>query len=235
VVLSTGSELVDVGGHLGPGQIFDSNSRALAAAAREAGAEVERVGLVHDDPDLLAATLDRALEHADALVTSGGVSVGAYDVVKQVLAGLGSIRFERVAMQPGMPQGFGLLRDVPVFTLPGNPVSALVSFEVFVRPALRTLLGHADLDRETVTAEVVEPLRSPPGKRSFLRVRLERAAGGGWRALPAGQQGSHQLSALAAANGLLVVPEDLTAVVAGSALPVMVLDAPAGDGPGARP
>jgi molybdopterin molybdotransferase len=131
VVVSTGSELTDVGSPLAPGRIYDTNSLALTAAAQEAGASPYRVGIVPDDPRKLAATLEDQLVRADVLVTSGGVSVGAYDVVKQVLSQLGTVGFDKVAMQPGMPQGFGTIGpdSTPVFGLPGNPVSALVSFE----------------------------------------------------------------------------------------------------------
>lgn len=222
-VLSTGSELVAAGRPLRPGQIADSNSHALTAAARAAGAVVHRVGLVPDDAPLLLRMIEEQLDRVDALVTSGGVSVGAYDIVRQVLTGLGTVAFERVAMQPGMPQGFGVLRGVPVFTLPGNPVSALVSFEVFVRPALRRLRGLPAEPTGRLQVEVGAPLRSPAGKRSFLRVLVDRRDDGTPLARPAGGQGSHQLAALAAADALLVVPEDVTDVAPGmrlAALPI---------------
>ncbi|HMA45702.1 MAG TPA: gephyrin-like molybdotransferase Glp [Frankiaceae bacterium] len=222
-VLSTGSELVAAGRPLLPGRVADSNGHALAAAARQAGALAHRVGPVPDDAPLLLRLVEEQLDRVDALVTSGGVSVGAYDVVKQVLAGLGTVAFGRVAMQPGMPQGFGVLRGVPVFTLPGNPVSALVSFEVFVRPALRRMRGLPAAPPGEGQVEVGAALRSPAGKRSFLRVVVERHDDGGLLARPAGGQGSHQLAALAAADALLVVPEDVTDVVAGmrlAALPI---------------
>ena len=134
-----------------------------------------RVGIVPDDPRALAATLEDQLVRADVLVTSGGVSVGAYDVVKEVLSRLGTVSFDKVAMQPGMPQGFGTIGpdSTPVFGLPGNPVSALVSFEAFVRPALRTMLGATPVERPRVRAITTEALTSPPCKRSFLRVHLE--------------------------------------------------------------
>ncbi len=137
VIVSTGTELVNTGDPLGPGQLPDSNSHMLAAACREAGAIAYRVGLVRDDPALLLQTLEDHLIRADMLLTSGGVSVGAYDVVKEVLTRLGTVAFDKVAMQPGMPQGFGTLgpERIPIVTLPGNPVSAMVSFEVFVRPS----------------------------------------------------------------------------------------------------
>jgi molybdopterin molybdotransferase len=226
VVLSTGSELVETGEPLAPGQIPDSNSHMLLAACREAGAMAYRVGMVPDDPAVLLETLEDHLIRADLLLTTGGVSVGAYDVVKEVLSRLGTVTFEKVAMQPGMPQGFGTLGadDVPIFTLPGNPVSALVSFEVFVRPALRRMLGTETVLRPQVRVEAADPFRSPPGKRSFLRVVVSREADGRLVARAAGGQGSHMLTAMAAANALMVVPEDMTAVEAGTVLPALLLE-----------
>ncbi len=192
VVLSTGSELVDPGSPLSYGKIYDSNSALLTAAAREAGAIAFRVGIVPDDPGLLLNTLEDQLIRADVVVTSGGVSVGAYDVVKEVLTRVGTVQFDKVAMQPGMPQGFGVIGpdETPFFGLPGNPVSSYVSFEVFVRPALRRMIGVEPLTRPIVRARLSEPLRSPPGKRSYLRAWLSVEQGAyvvhqvGWLQLP---------------------------------------------------
>jgi len=225
VVVSTGSELVDPGMPLGPGRIPDSNSLALTAAAVEAGAQAYRVGIVPDDPARLLDTLEDQLVRADVLVTSGGVSVGAYDVVKEVLSRLGTVQFDKVAMQPGMPQGFGTLGpdSTPVFALPGNPVSAMVSFEVFVRPALRRMIGSLPLERPRVTAVCTEELASPRGKRSFLRVHLENR-GGQQVATPVSGSGSHLLAGLARANALLVVPEEVERIGPGDAVDVMVLE-----------
>lgn len=225
VVVSTGSELVEAGEPIGPGQIVDSNSYALTAAAREAGADSYRVGIVPDDPRALLETLEDQLIRADVVVTSGGVSVGAHDVVKEVLGRLGTVRFERVAMQPGMPQGFGTIgpNAVPIFTLPGNPVSALVSFEVFVRPALRRMLGAEPLFRPRVRATTTVPMRAPAGKRQFARARLE-VRDGAYVVTPVGGSGSHLLAGMAAANALAVVPEDVTEVPAGSPVAVMMLE-----------
>jgi molybdopterin molybdotransferase len=224
-VMSTGSELVDVGERIGPGQIVDSNSHAVAAAGREAGAEVLRLTGVADSPALFEAALRAALPQADVLVTTGGVSVGAHDVVKAVLAATGEVRFEQLAMQPGRPQGFGVIDGVPVFTLPGNPVSALVSFELFVRPALRAMRGLVGTGRPQVVVTATETLFSPPGRRSFLRVLVWREPDHGLVARSAGGQGSHHLSAAAGANGLLVVPEDVTEVTPGTQLPAILLPA----------
>ncbi|MCA1713319.1 MAG: molybdopterin molybdotransferase MoeA [Actinobacteria bacterium] len=225
VVVSTGSELVEPGEPVGPGQIQDSNSPALTAAALEAGAIAYRVGIVPDDPRRLADTLEDQLVRADILVTSGGVSVGAYDVVKEVLSRLGTVSFDKVAMQPGMPQGFGTIGPdrTPVFGLPGNPVSALVSFETFVRPAIRTMLGAVPIERPRVTAISDVRLDSPPGKRSFLRVALE-VRNGAYHVSPVSGAGSHLLAGMARANALAVVPEDVTRVEAGQSVEVVVLE-----------
>jgi molybdopterin molybdotransferase len=225
VVLSTGTELVEPGEPLGPGLVADSNSPALTAAAVEAGAIAYRVGLVPDDPRQLADAVEDQLVRADLVVTSGGVSVGAYDVVRDVLGRLGTVSFDRVAMQPGMPQGFGTIGPdrTPVFALPGNPVSALVSFECFVRPAIRTMLGAVPVERPRVTARALEPLTSPPGKRSFVRVQLE-VRDGVYVVAPVSGPGSHLLAGLTRANALAVVPEDVERLEAGSAVEVLVLE-----------
>jgi molybdopterin molybdotransferase len=226
VIVSTGTELVSTGDPLGPGQIPDSNSHMLAAACREAGAIAYRVGLVRDDPALLLQTLEDHLIRADMLLTSGGVSVGAYDVVKEVLTRLGTVGFDKVAMQPGMPQGFGTLgpEHIPIVTLPGNPVSAMVSFEVFVRPAIRRMLGASVLLRPQVTVQAGEEFRSPEGKRSFLRAIVERHPTGRLTARLAGAQGSHQMAALAACNALLMIPEEQTRVEPGGSVLALLLE-----------
>ena len=225
VVVSTGSELVEPGTPLSPGQIPDSNSLALTAASIEAGAIAYRVGIIPDDPRRLLATLEDQLVRADVLVTSGGVSVGAYDVVKEVLSRLGTVGFSKVAMQPGMPQGFGTIGpdSTPVFGLPGNPVSALVSFEAFVRPALRRMLGVEQVERPRVSAVTTTELTSPAGKRSFLRVWLE-VLDGAYVISAVSGAGSHLMAGMARANALAVVPEDVERVPAGSPVQVMLLE-----------
>ncbi|MEO3807231.1 gephyrin-like molybdotransferase Glp [Nonomuraea sp. B1E8] len=221
VVLSTGAELAEPGSPLAPGQIWESNSYTLTAAVRESGAEGYRAGSVADDPAELLDRLDTHLMRADAIITSGGVSMGAYEPVKEALSPLGTVRFEKVAMQPGMPQGFGVLGDdqVPIFALPGNPVSSFVSFVLFVRPALDKMRGLPSGMPELVTARAAGPLRSPSGRRSFLRGVL--APDGTVR--PVHGQGSHQLAALAAADALIVVPEEVTEVAAGATVEVIKL------------
>ena len=227
VVLSTGSELVDAGGQLSPGMIFDSNSPALAAAVQEAGAIAYRIGIVPDDPKALSDVIEDQLVRADVIVTSGGVSVGAYDVVKEVLGQMGTMRFDRVAMQPGMPQGFGTIGPdrTPVFGLPGNPVSALVSFEVFVRPALRRLLGATPVERPRIDARTTAVLTSPPGKQSFVRVLLALGPDG-YTVTPVSGAGSHLLAGMARANGLAVVPAEVERVEVGQVLQTLVLERP---------
>jgi len=225
VVISTGTELVEPGTPPGPGQVVDANGYALAAAAYEAGAVPYRVGIVADDPRRLTEVIEDHLIQADVVVTSAGVSVGAYDVVKDVLGRLGDVTFARVAMQPGMPQAFGTIGPdaTPVFGLPGNPVSALVSFEVFVRPALRRMLGAEPLGRPQVLAAMATAITSPPGKRQYVRVRVEHD-GSSWVAAPIGGSGSHLLAPMAVANGLAVVPESVTAVAAGQTLTTWLLE-----------
>ena len=224
VVISTGSELVEPGRPPSFGKVSDSNSYALTAAVLDVGAVAYRVGIVEDDARALMSTLEDQLVRADMVVTSGGVSAGAYDTVKEVLSRLGTVDFDSVAMQPGMPQGFGTIGDgTPIFTLPGNPVSSYVSFEVFVRPVLRKMLGEPQLHRASVTARVEQGWSSPEGKRQFVRVDLRREADGPV-ARPVGGHGSHLVADLAAANALAVVPEHVTEVAAGDTLRCMVLE-----------
>jgi molybdopterin molybdotransferase len=225
VIISTGSELVEPGSPTEPGQIHESNSYLLTTAAREAGALAFRVGIVPDDDRSLMNAIEDQLIRADLVLTSGGVSVGAYDVVKEVLSRLGTVRFDRVAMQPGKPQGFGTVGpdSTPIITLPGNPVSSYVSFEVFVRPVIRRMLGVEPLHRPVVRASCLEPLTSQRGKRQYLRAWLD-VADGRYVVRPVGGPGSHLVRGLAHANALLVVPEDVTEVPAGGPVEVMVLE-----------
>ncbi|MFF0586253.1 gephyrin-like molybdotransferase Glp [Streptomyces sp. NPDC003781] len=229
VVLSTGSELVQPDEQLAAGQIYDSNSFALTAAARDAGAIAYRVGAVADDAETLRSTIEDQLVRADLMVTTGGVSVGAYDVVKEALAHVGDedepgsgVDFRKLAMQPGKPQGFGSIGPdhTPLLALPGNPVSSYVSFELFVRPAIRTLMGLPDVHRPTVTASLAadKALTSPKGRRQFLRG--SHADGS---VTPVGGSGSHLVAALAHANALIVVPEDTESVEPGTRVEVVLL------------
>lgn len=226
VVLSTGSELTPPGAELEVGRIYDANGYGLVAAAQELGAVARHGGIVPDVEDAVLAALHDALADTDVVVTSGGVSAGAYDTVKAVLRGLGTVRFEKVAMQPGMPQGFGVLGpdEIPIFTLPGNPVSSLVSFEVFVRPVLRKLSGERSLHRPTVTALAGAAWGSPAGKRQFVRAVLATRDDGVQVVTPVGGQGSHLVADLAEATCLAVVPEEVTEVEIGRPLTCLVLE-----------
>jgi molybdopterin molybdotransferase len=223
-VLSTGNELAAPGTPVTRGQIWESNSFMLASAARQAGAVAARQASVPDDPAKVLAVIEDAAGRADLLVTSGGVSMGGeHDVVKAALEKLGTVGFRKVAMQPGMPQGFGMVgaASTPIMTLPGNPVSAYVSFQLFVRPALRALQGKASGHQRTARAVLTAPLRSPRDKRSFLRGVL---ADDGTEVTPLSGQASHQLAALARANALIVVPEQVVAMQEGDVAEVICLD-----------
>jgi molybdopterin molybdotransferase len=256
VVLSTGNELAEPGTPIVPGRIWDSNSFMLVAAAREAGCAAYRHAIVPDNPDEVLPAIEDQLVRADLMITTGGVSMGGeHDVVKAALQQLGTIAFRKVAMQPGMPQGFGTIavtpavieqetkrrrfrRDsydtetesaevsaskheqVPIFTLPGNPVSAYVSFQVFARPAIGALQAYDGMSLEQVQAEVTGPLRSPPGRRSYLRGVLDRARG---QVTPLTGQDSHQVATLGKANALVIVPEWVVQLDAGETADVLVL------------
>jgi molybdopterin molybdotransferase len=224
MVVSTGDELVDPGEPLGPGQIRDSNSWLLVAQVRSAGADALRCDKLRDDPVALRRGFALAAAEGDLVLTSGGVSVGERDYTKQVLATLGDVRSFKVAMQPGMPQAFGVAAGTPLYGLPGNPVSCFVVFETLVRPGLRRLAGHPDdrLDRPRVVARLGEPVRSPAGKVSFLRVRLE-VGDEGLVATLTGSQGSGVLSSCVAADGLAVVPAEHRELPAGAAVQVVLL------------
>lgn len=229
-IVSTGNELVDIAAPLAPGKIRDSNSFMLTAMARETGSLPHRGPIVGDDRRELSEAFMGALTNADLLVTSGGVSAGRYDLVKEVLAQLGDIEFRKVGMQPGMPQAFGFLnadspQAIPCFALPGNPVSAYVSFEIFVRPALRRMQGRADLNRPRVSALLEESVSSPPHKVSFLRVKLRRD-GPQWLAKLTGPQGSQLLHSAVAADGLAEVPAERTQLAAGETVVVHLLVGP---------
>jgi molybdopterin molybdotransferase len=222
-VMSTGNELIEPGQPVSPGQIWESNSRMLAGAAQQAGCLARRHPIVPDDKAAVLAAIEDALADADLLVTTGGVSMGGeHDVVKAALADLGTVTFRKIAMQPGMPQGFGVVgpAGTPIFTLPGNPVSAYVSFQLFVRPAVGVLQGiHPErlaADRATLAA----PVRSPAGRRSYLRGVLDASAG---TVAPVSGQSSHQLAALARANALIVVPDSVTEMPEGAEVDVLVL------------
>ncbi|WP_248580379.1 gephyrin-like molybdotransferase Glp [Nocardioides sp. InS609-2] len=225
VVISTGSELREPGTQLGHDSIYDGNSYLLAAAVRREGAIAYRVGIVPDDPRTFTDALTDQLVRADLVVTSGGVSEGDFDVVKEALSSLGTVWFGGVAMQPGKPQGFGVIGDdrTPIFTLPGNPVSAYISFETFVLPALRRMMGKLPYVRPTTRARLTHPFSSPAGRRQFVRGAYDVDRGGPFVS-PVGGHGSHLLGDLAASNALIVVPEETTSMSAGEMVQVLRLD-----------
>ncbi|GAA2004667.1 molybdopterin molybdotransferase MoeA [Nocardioides kribbensis] len=225
VILSTGTELREPGQPLGHDSIYDGNSYLLAAAARRAGALAYRVGIVPDQPRAFLDALADQLVRADVVVTSGGVSMGDFDVVKEALRPLGTVWFGPVAMQPGKPQGFGTVGDdaTPIFCLPGNPVSSYISFEMFVLPALRKMMGIAPHSRPLVQARLTHAITSPPGRRQFLRGEYD-AASGQATVTPVGGSGSHLVGDLAASDALIVVPEDTLSIGAGEPVQVIRLD-----------
>ena len=255
MVLSTGNELAEPGTPVMPGRIWDSNSFMLAAAAREAGCLAYRQAIVPDNPDEVLPAIEDQLVRADLVVTTGGVSMGGeHDVVKAALARLGTIAFRKVAMQPGMPQGFGTIsptavpppentstrggrrmarrmpaepglvvgdEPVPIFTLPGNPVSAYVSFQMFVRPAIGALQALTTaLDLEMVQAEITALCAPQPGGAPTCVACWTAAAG--W-STPLTGQGSHQVASLGKANALIIVPEWVVAMAEGETAEVLIL------------
>ena len=225
VVISTGSELREPGSPLGRDSIYDGNSYLLAASARAAGAIAYRVGIVPDDPRTFTDALSDQLVRADLVVTSGGVSEGDFDVVKEALSSLGSVWFGGVAMQPGKPQGFGTVGEdrTPIFTLPGNPVSAYISFETFVLPAIRRMMGKLPYSRPITRARLTHGISSPEGKQQMVRAAWDSDRGGA-NVSPVGGHGSHLLGDLAASDALIVVPPGTTAVQAGEMVQVLRLD-----------
>ena len=222
-VMSTGDELVEGPEPLKPGQIRDSNRLILLSLAREAGFVPVDLGLIRDDEKAIEAALRNGVATCDAVLTSGGVSMGDFDYVKAVLSRVGDFSWMQVAIKPAKPLVFGLLDDVPVFGLPGNPVSSMVSFELFARPGLRRMMGRLDAERTRVQAVTTEPLkRHPDGKIHFSRVVVSEDADG-FQVRSSGGQGSHQLMAMATANGLAILP-DGDGVDVGAPVEVMLLD-----------
>lgn len=224
-VVSTGDELVELDAPLGPGQIRDANRYAIAAAVRAAGAEAVDCGVVPDDPEALRQALVAAIASADAIVTSGGVSVGDHDHVKPVVESLGTIEFWSIAIRPGRPLAFGAVGDLrtPIFGLPGNPVSSLLTFELFVRPALLRMAGRTLLRRPRTTARLLETIEKPRGLRFFARGFHDATAG---TVRTTGPQGSGILSSMALANCLIDIPEDAAGAVAGADVQVILSELP---------
>ena len=222
-VVSTGDELVEVDETPGPGKIVNSNGYSLAALVLEAGGIPLQVGIARDNREDLLAKF-RAASRADIVISSGGVSVGDYDLVKDIMAEIGSrIQFWRVAMRPGRPLAFGLLEGKPLFGLPGNPVSSMVSFEQFIRPSILKMRGYSNICRRVVLAEITEGYKKKQGLKYFLRARVE-FRDGRYIASLTGEQGSGILKSMVLANGLVVLPDDINSVNPGDEVAVQLLD-----------
>jgi molybdopterin molybdotransferase len=223
-IISVGDELVDVARTPGPGQVYDVNSFALTAAARDAGADVNRIGIAPSDMRRLHDMVEARLLVSEAVVIAGAAGGSLSERIAESLSDLGELDLTRVAMQPGSAQGYGLLGPdrVPTFLLPANPVSALVVFEVIVRPALRVMLGRRNPYRRTVTARTLQPISSPTGRRSFLRGQLMRDDDDQYLVHVLGG-GSHLLASLAEANCLVLVDEATTSLPVGAEVSVSFL------------
>lgn len=224
VVVSIGDELVEPGRPLPEGGVHEANGFAIAAAVEDVGASAVRVGPLPDDRAELREALTDQLVRADLLVLTGGLSSGPWDTVTDVLAPLGTVRFDQVAMTPGGRHGFGTVEDVPVLALPGRPVAALVSYEVFVRPALRAMAGYSELFRPDVRAAATRSWASPPGLRQFVPVRLAGSPTEGYVLTPVGDPAQPTVTSLAGADALAVVGEDRTLVRAGDPLACLLLE-----------
>ncbi len=223
-IMATGDEVVGLGEVPHEAQIYSSNSHALTALVRECGALPRQLGIARDDPGHLAAMIEEGLR-SDVLVTTGGVSMGDYDYLKDVFARVGvEVLFWKVAQKPGKPMTFGTRGGRPVFALPGNPVSATLSFELYVRPALRKMMGHARLFRPTVWAILEEDLRKKAGRRNFIRGVVRRMSDGALYARTTGEQGSGILRSMSDANGIIVLPEDAERARAGERVEVYLID-----------
>jgi molybdopterin molybdotransferase len=223
-ILSTGDEVVEPGEPLAPGKIYDANSFTIAAMVTRAGGVPTRIGVAPDRADELIHRVDR-LERIDLLVSSAGVSVGDYDVVKQALNRDGQVTFYQVRMRPGRPLAFGTLAGVPLLGLPGNPVAAAISFELFGRPAVMRMLGRRGWQRPEVVARLDGSIDNNDGRRSYYRVRVESTPDG-YVARLTGPQGSGILSSMAMASGLMVIPEDRRRVEPGESVVVRLLESP---------
>lgn len=228
-LFSTGDEIQQPGLPLAPGQIYDSNRYSLMAAMQRLGFEVIDLGLVPDDPARLEATIDRAIEAADAVVTSGGVSMGDADYTRDLLAARGEVAFWKVAMRPGRPFAFGPLhgrggQHATLFALPGNPVAALVTFYAFAREALLTLAGATQVQAPRLSALSPVAIRKRPGRTEYQRARVSRSADGRWEVRTTGSQGAGILRSMSEANALLVLPHDSGPVAAGDMVEVWLFD-----------
>jgi molybdopterin molybdotransferase len=223
-VLATGDEIADVGCEPGPGQIRNSNSPMVAALVQRDGGEPIVLGVARDSTAVLKRKLGDARRSADLILTTGGVSVGDYDFVKEILKLEGTVDLWQVRIKPGKPLAFGQIGATPLIGLPGNPVAAAVAYEQFARPAIKRMLGYTDLDVPTVPATLLDRVENPGGRRSFVRVRVERAGAEGFTARVAGSQGSGVLTSLVRANGLLIIPEEIEVAEPGMSFSVQMLD-----------
>ncbi|MFC2032542.1 gephyrin-like molybdotransferase Glp [Chloroflexota bacterium] len=221
-VLATGNELVDVNQPLPEGKIYNSNTYSVAALVTRYGGIPKILGIAQDSEDSLVASLRQGLG-ADLLITTGGVSVGDYDVVKDILAKEGEIAFWQVRMKPGRPLAFGQIGEVPHLGFPGNPVSSMVTFELFARPAILKMMGYINLDKPTVDAVLEDSIVNRDGRRVFARAVVEKRNGQYFARLT-GPQGSGILTSMASANGLVIVPEDKPRVEKRDVVRVMMLD-----------
>ena len=230
-ILATGDEVVDITQPLPEGKIYNSNSYSLAALVLRCGGMPQILGIASDVEDSLVARLHLGLD-ADMLITSGGVSLGDYDIVRDVLAKEGEIIFWRVRQKPGKPLAFGMIkalgegggvRKIPLFGLAGNPVSAMINFELFARPAMLKMMGRKNLAKPMIEAVIEEPIENSDGRRIFARAVVEKR-GGRYFARLTGPQGSGVLTSMALANGLVIVPEDKPGVKKGDSVQVMMLD-----------
>jgi molybdopterin molybdotransferase len=225
VVIATGDELVDTGRPSQPGQLIDVNSHLVTAAASEAGAHAYRVGICDDEPEALRAVLDDQILRADLVITTGGTGTGPGDMVRRTLARDGAVAFDPVAVYLCETMGFGTIgpEEVPVVCLPGDPVAAMIAFEVIARPLIQRLAGAEPVFRPSVRANLTEPVSSPNGLREFRPVRVAERRGGGYTVAPLGST-SYTLTGLAEATGLMTIGENATRVPAGSTVDVLLLD-----------
>jgi molybdopterin molybdotransferase len=222
-VLATGNELVDIDESPSPWKIINSNSYSLASQALDCGALVMQMGIAKDQREDLLARFQAAMR-ADVIISSGGVSVGDYDLVKDIMQEVGSrMQFWQVAMRPGKPLAFGRIGNIPMFGLPGNPVSSMISFEQFIRPAILKMMGHQEIFRRTVRAVLQENIEKRKGFTHFIRA-LVKAGAGGYTVSSTGEQGSGILKSMVRANGLIVLPEDVDKVKSGTEVMVQLLD-----------
>ncbi len=224
-VVSTGDELVEPGRPLGSGQIPDANSYTIVGGLKEIGINPVRTGIIPDEEGLLREAFASRVDQTDCFISSGGMSVGDRDLVKKVVMSMGQIDSYKVAMQPGMPQAFGMLEGRPYFGLPGNPVSVFVCFELFLRPALLRMMGHTNLDRPRLEAVMGERVEGLPNRDRYVRVRLEQFDGG-WKASTTGPPASHLLGGVVKANGLAVVPAGEKGLEEGERVDVLVFRPP---------